>query len=108
MPMIQPATRLVIALVTPKATMKVSPAVWAVSPNSRSGQQVVDSRYPDYMARRLRKPEPPEDAGSEQELREKVEAAVDDLSRRVAAGRPYEDATPPEKLVEGWKRRRRA
>jgi hypothetical protein len=60
------------------------------------------------MARRLREPEPPDDAASEQELRGKVEAAVDDLGRRVAAGRPFEDAIPPEKIVEGWKRRRRA
>jgi hypothetical protein len=60
------------------------------------------------MARRLRKPEPTDDAAAERELREKVEAAVDDLHRREAEGRPYEDAVSAEELVGGWKRRRRA
>jgi hypothetical protein len=60
------------------------------------------------MARRLRKPEPPNDAPSEEELRQKVEAAADDLRRRLAEGQPYEDAIPADELVGGWKRRRRA
>lgn len=60
------------------------------------------------MARRLRKPEPADDADAEQALREKVEAAAEDLRQRVAEGRPYEDAVSAEELVGGWKRRRRS
>lgn len=60
------------------------------------------------MARRIRKPDPTEEAAAEEQLREKVEAAVEDLRRRVAEGRPYEDAVSAEELIEGWKRRRRA
>ena len=60
------------------------------------------------MAKRLGKPEPGDDAAAEQALREKVDAAAEDLDRRVAEGRPYEDAVSAEELVEGWKRRRRS
>lgn len=59
------------------------------------------------MARRIRKPQPAGEATADEELREKVEAAVDDLRRRVAEGRAYEDAVSAEELVGGWKRRRR-
>ena len=60
------------------------------------------------MAKRLRKAEPADDAAAEQALREKVDAAAEDLRRRVDEGRPSEDAVSAEELIEGWKRRRRS